>query len=319
MAKTQVGNYTLEMPVIGGIPQAVVFSKDNPDLPLALMVHGGPGEPMTPHLDGLAQIAERFVLCVWDQRGCGKTYASAAPPESLTIDQFADDVVEVSKWLLEKYGRKKMYIFGLSWGSLISTLALKKAPELYYAYIGVGQIADQLRSEQIGYDFAMEHAKAAGDTKSVQQLEAVGRPSSETRYTMKDIMAERGVLRKYNESPGEKPNITAYFLKMFRCPFYTFSDKLNLLKGLNNSAPLFLDVMNRNLFKEIPELKVPYYVFEGKYDLQTVPEVAEAFVAALKAPKKEFCLFENAGHSVFDDEPEAFLAKVDRIVAENGK
>ncbi len=40
-----------------------------------------------------------------------------------------------------------------SGGSIIGIQAAARAPELYYAYIGVGQMAYQLESENLVYEY----------------------------------------------------------------------------------------------------------------------------------------------------------------------
>jgi len=315
MAKTQVGKFTLSMPEIGGMPQAIVAMEDDTRLPVALMLHGGPGEALTPSINELAYLEDRFVICLWDQRGAGKSYSADIPPKTTTVDKLVSDTVEVTRWLLQKYHRKKLVLFGYSWGSLLGILAAQKAPELYAAYIGVGQIANQMQSEQLAYALVLQRAESQGDAKAIKNLRKIGCPPYPEQEAMKRLMHGRKVFRKYNQSPGKQVSLASFFLKVFTCPFYTLRDKRNYFKAMMGGGKLFLEVMGIDLLHRAPRLEVPVYVMQGKYDLQTMPQIAEAYVDALEAPDKAFVLFEQSGHMPSDDEPEALKRKLESIVA----
>lgn len=51
-------------------------------------------------------------------------------------------------------------------------------------------------------------------------------------------------------------------------------------------------------------MKVPVYIFQGKYDYQVSYVVAKEFAAALNAPLKGFYTFKNSAHSPCFEEAE---------------
>ncbi len=314
MAKTRVGKYTVLKHNVGGVQQALLAADDDKNLPLALILHGGPGEAMAPFLSGLASLENKFTLCVWEQRGAGLSYSKTVPKSSMTIEQFVNDTVEVIEIVLKKYGRKKLYLIGFSWGSLLGILAAQKAPHLIEAYLGVGQIANQLKSEQEAFDLVLERAKKAGDKKSVDTLNEVGRPPYPEDGTMPALLKGRKIFRLYNETPGKKVSMAKFFASIYKCPFYTLGNKLNYFKALMGAGDLFLQVLKVNLFEQVPKLDIPVYVVNGKFDLQTMPQIASEYINALEAPYKEFFLFENAGHSAHEDEPNKFIDVVNKML-----
>jgi pimeloyl-ACP methyl ester carboxylesterase len=176
MANNQKLRYSVSRPVIGGAPQAVLTMDDDAARPVLLILHGGPGEAMAPFTQALSALEERFVVCLWEQRGAGLSYACGRTPEGLSLSRFVSDAVEVTEYLLKRFGRKKLVLMGFSWGSLVGILAASKAPSLYSAYIGVGQIADQRLSERDAYAQTLEKARRAGDQGSVAPLEKLGPP-----------------------------------------------------------------------------------------------------------------------------------------------
>ena len=47
-----------------------------------------------------------------------------------------------------------------------------RAPERYHAYIGMGQVAHQQKSEVLAYEYALDRFSEAGDVRMVRRLEA---------------------------------------------------------------------------------------------------------------------------------------------------
>ena len=75
----------------------------------------------------------------------------------MSAAQMVADTLAVTRYLIQRFDRKKIYLMGHSWGSYIGIQAAAKAPELYRAYAGVAQITDQLESEQAAYAYALAY------------------------------------------------------------------------------------------------------------------------------------------------------------------
>ncbi len=312
MGKNDKLQYSVSHPMIGGVRQAVLTLENDLSKPVLLLVHGGPGEPMTPFIEKLSALEDRFVVCLWEQRGAGMSYTGHEKPEDLRISQFVSDTVEVTRFLLRRFGREQLVLMGFSWGSLLGILAASEAPGLYSAYIGVGQIADQRASERAAYETALACAQKAGDVKSAEVLLKAGAPPYSGKHAMKRLMKERAILRKYSGSPaGIK--IADYIRKICTCPYYTLSDKINYFRGMKYGLALFAEVVEVKVLDLVPTMMVPVYIMQGKQDMQTRPECAEWLAEKLGAPEKMFFLFEKAGHSPLDDDPEAFVKAIDSI------
>ena len=94
------------------------------DLPILLVVHGGPGGTDIPFAKPYSALEENFLVVHYDQRGACKSYIlNRNLPDfqaKLTLKNHVEDAIAVAKWLLENYGekRKKIFLFGGSWGSM---------------------------------------------------------------------------------------------------------------------------------------------------------------------------------------------------------
>ena len=61
---------------IGGIPQWLTTSGANRHNPVALFLHGGPGNPLSPYSQSLyGEWTQDFSIVQWDQRGAGRNFA----------------------------------------------------------------------------------------------------------------------------------------------------------------------------------------------------------------------------------------------------
>jgi pimeloyl-ACP methyl ester carboxylesterase len=148
---------------IGGVDQWLTVRGQERDNPMILFVHGGPAAPVTPTLWQFERpLEEYFTIANWDQRGAGKSYGETDPAQvadTIRIDRYVDDAIEVAEHLRQRYGKKKLILMGHSWGTIVSMKAALKRPDLFYAYVGIGQVISVRENERISFDYALAQAK----------------------------------------------------------------------------------------------------------------------------------------------------------------
>ena len=258
-----------------------------------------------------SDLEKHFIVVHWDQRASANSFIGKIDKSTMVIKQYVEDTVEVTKYVLNKLKKDKAYIIGHSWGTVLATHAIKKNPELYYAYIGMGQIGDQEKSEALGYQFALEECRKANDKKGIAELEKIGPAKGGSHSSTDWVSVERKYIFKYK---GMLYNPELNFLtSSFKCfmkdkdygirGFYKFykCQKVNLLQ----IWPTQLSKVN--LFTEISEVKIPIYIFQGAYDYMTCTEVAKEYFDFIKAPFKKFYLFDNVAHCPCFEDPKKFL------------
>ena len=136
-----------------------------------LYLHGGmPDYFLTQRYP--SALEDDFTVVWWEQRGAGMSYSPDIPPESLTLEQFIADTLALTRYLRERFGQEKIFLMGHSGGTFIGIQAVARAPELFYAYLGVAQMSNQLESERLAYAYMLEQFTANGNTAMVHQLEA---------------------------------------------------------------------------------------------------------------------------------------------------
>jgi pimeloyl-ACP methyl ester carboxylesterase len=293
---------------INGVEQGMVVQRKDEMAPVLLWVHGGPG--MTDYF--LTQryptgVEDCFTVVWWEQRGAGLSYHAGIPPATMTVEQFIADTLAVTEYLRHRYDREKIYLLGHSWGSFIGIQAAARAPELFHAYVGMAQVAYQLESERLAYEYMLEQFKEAGNRSMVRKLQAA--PVSMTDGTPDAYLSLRD---KAMHSLGigttrdMKSVITGIFLRSFLNRDYTLREKVILWRGraFSRSFGIWDRLIRTDLTKLVPALDLPVYFLHGSHDYTVNYMLARDYLWMLEAPLKGFYTFEQSAHSPILEEPE---------------
>ncbi len=293
---------SIEKIKLGGIDQYIIIRGADTTKPVMLFLHGGPGSPEVSFMwETNTDIENDFVMVYWEQRGAGKSYSKDIPAETMNLEQFVSDTKELSEFLAKRFNKEKIYIMGHSWGSFLGILTAYQYPELYHAYLGVGQVCHQYRGEQISFEWVKEKAKENNDEEALESLGKLSFPDStaDSKTWMDFLMVIRNYTMQFGGGVTHEMRGMWPVLKMvLNAEEYTFAEKATFMSGsLLSLDKLWPSVINTNLFTEIDSMQVPVYIFQGKFDYQTPYVVAKEFYDQLKAPGKQFFTFDNSAHS----------------------
>jgi pimeloyl-ACP methyl ester carboxylesterase len=299
---------------IGGVEQGMFIRSKNIDNPVLLFLHGGPGFPnyfliekFNPGLEDL------FTVCYWEQRGGGLSYNPEVTIESMTLEQLVSDAIEVTNYLRVRFAMDKIYILAWSGGTTIALPAVSKAPELFHAYIAMGQITRQRESERIAYDFMLKQFTAKNDQRSVKQLKKYKHLGTESDLisfynsaTRDNLMHELGIGTMRNM----KSVFRDIFLPVWTCRAYTLREKFNIWKSKIMFLPgtnLKNETLKTDFSAAYPKIEVPIYFMSGKFDLTVNVELSKDYYNRLHAPLKRFYTFEHSAHGPLFEEPDKFI------------
>lgn len=311
---------SLEEIEIGGIKQHILVRGNNVKNPILLFVHGGPGCSMIGLVRHFhSELEKHFVVVSWDQRGCCKSYDKKIPKKDMTLDNFVQDCHELIGKLKKRFKKKKIYLVGHSWGSIVGTLVAKKYPKDLHAYIGVSQVVDMLRAEEVAHDFCVDVASDQNDKKALKELKKFKwmTPKLGDKY-LKRVDVERKYVHEYGGSIYGRRDINNLIKVIVHSVEYTLKDLFNLVRGWDFSVKcLWRDMVKIEFSKQVKELKVPVYFLQGKYDYQTPAILVKEYYKILKAPKKKVFWFEKSAHNPLFEEPEKFNKILVKILKEN--
>ena len=302
---------SLERMQLGGVPQSVLIRGRARHNPVLLFLHGGPGMPAM----FLAHAWQRpleddFVVVQWDRRGAGKSYFGAIPARHLTVRRLLDDTYELANILRGRFAQDRIFLVGHSWGTYLGMLAVRERPDLFRAYVGVGQMTGAGRGDtaaaRIQEAFIRREAERRGEPEATRQLAAQGR-----------AVVEKWLFRfgaEVHDATGWWPLLQLGL----EAPEYTLGDVLRIPKGLAlYQRAMTYDVAADTLRTDVTAVQVPVYFIAGRWDETAPSELAERYFDALRAPKKAFVWFERSAHFPFLEEPARFAEVMRGIAAEN--
>lgn len=293
----------LRMIPVDGKQQGLLIRGYDVQKPVLLYLSGGPGQSSMPFPRVIFEkITHDFVVVSWDQRGAGTSYAALDPTDTLTLERAVDDAIEVSEYLCKEFDEEKIYILGESWGTTLGVLAAQKRPDLYYAFIGSGQMVSQRETDRLLYYDLLDYADRSGDTALRAKMEAYGEPPYQ------DFMAYGFVMTYYEAlyQPYTPPADYQALGQTAKLGFfgingseYNFVDKVNVLRGLIDMASVLYPRIQQVDFREdVPTLQVPVYIMDGAAELAARRSLALEWYEMLDAPIKHIYTYENAAHSV---------------------
>ena len=286
----------LEKVEIGGIKQCILIRGHDTSNPLLLLLHGGPGSaemPMAHRFD--TELEKHFIMVNWDQRGAGKSFSRKIPKESMNVEQFISDTHELVLMLKKRFNKEKIYLVGHSWGSQLGSLVVHRFPEHFHAYIGIGQVVNLYKNEEISYQYTLDEAKKRENKKAIKALEAI-QPYTGIEY--KKLRIQRKWLNKFGGAMKAYKSQLAFLRLGLSAPEYSLRDFFKFIRGMLFSVKsgMWPDLFKYNLDEIIKEYKVPIYFFIGKYDYNTPFELSEDFFKKVSAPIKKYIWFENSAH-----------------------
>lgn len=299
---------------IGGVSQGMFIRGKNINNPVLLFLHGGPGMPeyflSEKYQTGLEDM---FTVCYWEQRGAGISYTKGMSGDSITSAQLISDTIAVTNYLRERFGQEKIYLMAHSWGTFIGIQAAAEAPELYSAYIGMGQISDQGASEKLAYAYMLDQYEAFGNTRMVDQMKKYPLLEDDAATLpffismLRDqTMHQLGIGTMHDMTSV----VTGIFLPVMGSHAYTAGEKITLWRAkafLRSETGLLEELFSTDLSVKVPALQIPVYFMSGIYDYTVSYELSRQYFDKLQAPVKGFYTFKNSAHTPLFEEPEKFL------------
>jgi pimeloyl-ACP methyl ester carboxylesterase len=299
----------LEQVPVNETRQWLLIRSENVANPVVLFVHGGPGtSQLTLMRKNTRPLEKHFTVVNWDQRRAGKSFAAGRDGSKMNMGQFVDDIVDLSSSLARRFRKKGILLVGHSWGSAIGMLAAARRPDLFSAYVGIGQISRVAESELLSYEWTLEEARKAKDTSSVRTLTEIGPPPYTGDWRAK-FLTERRLLGKFGgEYYGSRNGAFGVVLgSLVFSREYTLIDRVNFFRGIFQSLDaLFPELSRTDLFAQVPELQIPVYFCLGRHDYEVPAVLSQKYFEFLKAPSKQLTWFEASSHLPNTEEKDKF-------------
>ncbi|MFA9466660.1 MAG: alpha/beta fold hydrolase [Velocimicrobium sp.] len=295
LQKVKINNANLEVMVRGN-------DRDNP---VIVFVHGGPCCSEIPYVKKYQDLLEtKFTIVHYDQRGSGKSYAFNKNYTGVTASTHADDLIALTEYIKEYLHQDQVILIGHSYGTYIATLAAAKRPELYRAYVGIGQMSNTIESEMDSLQKCINAAKLEGNAEDVTYLSGL-----ENSVSQGEMMAPRNYVRKYGFAARNIDENADYLKGFLLGSEYNLLDTIRFYTAsIKSQDALIMEALNKPISDLVTQINIPVYFVMGKYDCMTSPEAAEKYLNSLSGESThEMVIFENSAHYPQFEEEEKFF------------
>ncbi len=290
---------------IGGENIQIMIRGCDRNNPILVFVHGGPCWPEIPYVVKYQkEWEEKFTIVHYDQRGCGKSYQFFEDYSEVSADTHVEDLIALTEYIMEYLGQEQVVLVGHSYGTYIATNAAYQRPELYRAYVGIGQVSNKAEAELDNLNKYILAAEERGNTKDVNYLKSL-----QESVRNGDRIAPRGYARRYGFAARKINDDLDYLEGFLFGPEYNLLDAVRLYTASYLYQDALLKESSDNPITDIvTEMDIPVYFVMGKYDGMTSPEAAETYLNDLICHQgKEFVLFEDSAHfPQFEEAPKFY-------------
>lgn len=292
---------------INGCQQKILVQSNNViDNPILLYLHGGPGSSMLMYSHLYSEkLKNNFIFVNWDQRGTAFSYHEGMDPTCISEDQIRDDTLELIKYLITAFHKKKVFLIGHSFGSVIGLQLVANHPELFYAYIGVGQVAyDWDKTVAITYKWLHSKLEEANDVEGLKRIE-------KDKFPYIDLVIKYGGHHRLAIDLDSLKKTSPFYYE----GYFDLAEKGKAFSEYNVGKNInFKAIFNKSIY----DINVPLYFFEGRNDhvIACAPELVVEYCKAVKAPKKNIIWFENSAHLINIEEPIKFQNELIKVLEE---
>jgi pimeloyl-ACP methyl ester carboxylesterase len=302
---------------LGGVPQVVSIRGRSRRNPIMIVVHGGPGTPLSA-TSWMWQrpIEEFFTVVQYDQRGAGRSFQYGDPDslrDELSLDHCARDAVELAELIRAEFGVEKVCLVGHSWGSAVATRAVLLRPDLFAAYLGVCQVVSGVLGEEASWSWVRAEAERRGDRTALAELAGIApypRP-----FEVSKLIIQRRWVERFGGVAAGRGDCPYFTDGDLASPDYTDVDRVSSRAGraflAEHLLPQFIDLD----FTQVRSFPIPIILFLGRQDQVTPCGPAVDWFDRLETPEKVIEWFEDSAHLPMYEEPGHFLIAVhDRLL-----
>jgi len=276
---------------LGGMPQWVTIRGSDRTKPVLLFLHGGPGDAQSSLTSVYKPFERDFVLVQWDQRGAGRTLGhSGAERQQTSLDRLISDGIELAAFIRGYLHTKRVILVGHSWGSYLAVEIVKRRPDLFSAFVGIGQIVNLREAVETQYRYTLARARAEPDLEAVAELEKLGIPA---QGNLDQYIVLRGQLNRYlavSDLQWLSRQDSLIRAQVSADDFRAYQQGLQTMTGLASTV-FAIDTPALGF-----DFKLPVFLIQGTEDHITDSSSAAHYFKDIQAPIKRMTPIEGAGH-----------------------
>ena len=185
---------------------------------------------------------------------------------------------------------------------------------MLFAYVGVGQGIDFRENERVGFAHVLEQARTSNNAQARRELEALRPYPGSGALDVRKVEVERKWSDYFGGLAAGHHDGDFYFHSGRISPEYMTADR----KAWDDGSAFTMGVLWPKLanvnFNDLDHLDVAIFLFLGRHDNTTPPQIAVDWFDQLSAPTKKIVWFENSAHLPMVEEPgRMFMALVEQV------
>lgn len=284
---------------LGGFEQIIAIEGKKKDLPVVVCLHGGPGSPV-PFSVGCRGLfpewTDKAIMVYWDQLGCGINNYKI--DNDFHISNFVDMTCDLVNYLKGRFPQNKLYLFGVSWGSILALESVLCIPEKLDGAFVYGQILKNLF-----FNKEVEEAFSAAPDKVRKTIKSIIETGTDCEFEVleKNVQSMHKLLRKYTDAynnKNAKPAPIGTIVKgLLTSPDYAFKDFKAVVKnGYQGNQSLLKEHLNTDLSPLLAKIKVKYLILQGDTDIIASTKIALEAARGCDNPNVTVKVVKNSGH-----------------------
>ena len=288
---------SIESVNLGGYQQKIAIEGKSRTSSVVICLHGGPGSPI-PFSVGcrglFPDITDRLIMVYWDQLGCGINNRDI--DNSFKVEHFVNMTVDLIKEIRARFPQNKLYLFGMSWGSILALYSAIRVPDLIDGVVTCGQVVTAPMLSDSAFD-AVEWSSAPEKQKSFARNLRLRR----TNPSLKEMMTLSKIIRKYTDgydNHDAKPAPIGDMVRGLLCsPDYRLKDFVAIFKnGYMKNESLMREMSVADLSETFTDITVPYHIFQGETDIVTATNDVIKLLDGLHNENVTCTVLPNMGH-----------------------
>lgn len=257
----------IEIIRLNGIREQLCFTNVRKDNPTILWVTGGRSQRFLHSAAWLATHFDPEITAIWWMVRSG----FSSDQKNTHLMRYVERLLTVSEFVRDRLGQHKIFLASHCLATLLAIEAISRNPELYHAYIGIGQLHN-----------IPDSGSRNPDLKQCAQLD--WKSEIYNRRNSLGISKSRLMLRYISATGIAGIPLLLYPTTRHVHRHFNISDEY--------TTPLTLEI--------------PVFILQGRYDTITVSGNSENYFRRINAPAKTFFWFERSAHYPFFEEPEKF-------------
>lgn len=303
--------------LLGGYEQKVLIEGKNKGLPVVITLHGGPGTPI-PFSAGcrgmFPEFTDAFIMVYWDQLGCGIN--NYIIDEHFTVDSFVDMTMDLIEKVKELFPENPIYLFAMSWGTILSAKVLERASNIVDGVVAWGQIIRQVFfNEEVFH--SLESSKLP--PKKMELIKRIDREN----ISPKDMELISGSIQKYTygyqNKNGKKAPMGSMIYGLLTSPDYTFRDfKAMIWNGYHGNIALWKEILSMDLSDVIKSIEIPYIIIQGDTDIVASTKEVQSLLEQSENDFLQSRIVTNSGHMPGSEGMEAVFGALKSLCGNRG-